>query len=443
MTSPSHPSIRRQLIPLACLIAATVAPAPGQTDDFEQAPIHYSESTATDPVASWQKRIQEKSLHFDHSSERAFLRDVLEELDVPIESQVLVYSKTSLQIDRISPRRPRAIYFSEDAYVGWVQGGDIEIISMDPDLGPIFYKMTVPYPEAAHPPRVLRSRDCLSCHEGSRTGQVPGMLIRSVRPDVRGFPLLKSGTFLSDHSSPLSERWGGWYVTGSNAGSRHMGNLLYEETDAPNPRVIKDMGNDLTVLDEIIDTKSYLRGTSDIVALMVLEHQAAVHNAITAANFTTRRMLYHHREMAKYWGDDDDGMSDTTKRVIASRADHLLRTMLFTDEFDLESWGVEGDEAFQTAFQRNARRSADGRSLKDFDLLSHLFEHRLSYMIYSKSFDALPSEVKEVFYEQLFAALDDPEAHEVSRHLTAKEARRIKRILLETKDGIPSSLAGT
>ncbi len=438
-TFPAITKRRHEVLP--CILASIIGvlAAEAQTDDFEREPILYSKSVPNDPVASWQDRLEKKALRFDQQSERAFVEDVLQELGVPVESQVLVYSKTSLQIDGISPRRPRAIYFSEEAYVGWVQGGDIEIISMDPNLGPIFYRMTVPQPKANHPPRVIRSRDCLSCHEGSRTDHVPGMLVRSVRSDIRGFPLFSAGTYLSDDTSPIAERWGGWYVTGSNGGSRHMGNLIYEESNDPNPRVIKDMGRALTNLNDVIETRPYLTNTSDIVALMVLEHQSSMHNALTKANFTTRRMLHHHRELAKYWDEDGDRWSETTQRVISSQADHLLRKMLFHGEFELESWGVEGDPAFQTAFQRNARRTSNNRSLKDFDLLSHLFEHRLSYMIYSRSFEALPAEVKSLFYERLFAALDDPKAFEFSQHLSSKEANRIKEILLETKDDLPTT----
>ena len=280
-----------KIIPsIASLLAILASVVYSQTDEYEQAPIRYSATQATDPVATWQKRFEEKSLHFDHSSERAFLRSVLDELDVPIESQVLVYSKTSLQISHISPRRPRALYFSDEAYVGWVQGGDLEIISFDSMLGPIFYKLTIPHSNSTRPPRVVRSRDCLGCHGGSRTSNVPGMLVRSVRADIRGFPLLASGTFLTEPSSPIKERWGGWYVTGTNAGERHMGNLIFNEEldERNNARVIKDIGNELANLKRVFDTSAYLQETSDIVSLMVMEHQIAAHNALTKAAFTLK-----------------------------------------------------------------------------------------------------------------------------------------------------------
>ena len=415
----------------------------GQTDEYEQAPIRYSTTKANDPVAAWQKRFEEKSLAFDHSSERAFLKSVLDELNVPVESQVLVYSKTSLQISHISPRRPRAIYFSDEAYVGWVQGGALEIISFDPKLGPIFYKLTVPDPKSTRPPRVVRSRDCLGCHGGSRTSNVPGMLVRSVRSDIRGFPLLATGTFLTEPSSPIKERWGGWYVTGTNGGERHMGNLIFNEEldDRNNARVINDMGSELTDLTGVIDTKGYLQDTSDIVALMVMEHQIAAHNALTRAAFTTRKMLHRQQELARYWNEPNRSMSETTKRVIESQANQLLRVFLFKDEFQLESWGVEGSEEFQTAFLKQAKVDSAGRSLRDFNLLSRLFKHRLSYMIHSTSFKNLPKEIKSVFLQKLEEMLQAPKAHELSEHLSEKEAARIQHILRESNvlPGTPST----
>ena len=412
-----------KIVSLLVIIASIVH---GQTDDYELAPIRYSATEANDQVATWQKRLEEKSLHFDQSSERTFLRSALEELNVPLESQVLVYSN-------ISPRRPRALYFSDEAYVGWVQGGDIEIITIDPKLGPIFYKLTVPHPKSTHPPRVVRSRDCLSCHGSSRTENVPGMLVRSVRADIRGFPLLATGTFLTEPNSPIKERWGGWYVTGTNGGERHMGNLIFDEKlDKNEARVIQDMGSELADLKGVIDTRAYLQDTSDIVALMVMEHQIAAHNALTQAAYTTRKMLHRQQELAHYWNEPNRSMSETTQRVLNSQADQLLRVFLFQDEFELESWGVEGSEAFQTAFLKQAKRNSNGRSLRDFNLLSHLFKHRLSYMIHSQSFKSLPDEIKSIILIKLDRLLQNPKNDELSAHLSEKEATRIRDLLLES-----------
>lgn len=178
---------------------------------YENAPFHYSDSTPNDSVALLVKQMEAGEVALDTSSDKAFLRDLLAKLELPIASQVMVYSKTSFQNSRILPSRPRALYFSEDYYIGWVQGGDIEIISVDPKLGPVFYVLEIPRPPARKP-LLFRSQECLNCHGGSRTEGVPGMLVRSVKPSTGGFPILAAGTSQTDHASPLAERWGGWYV---------------------------------------------------------------------------------------------------------------------------------------------------------------------------------------------------------------------------------------
>ena len=176
-------------------------------------------------------------VEMDRSSDKAFLKDLLGKLDVPIDSQVMVYSKTSFQNSRIRPSQPRALYFSDEYYIGWVQGGDIEVISIDPNLGPIFYVLEIPkHPE--HKPILFRPMECMNCHGGSRTEGIPGMLVRSVKPTNEGFPILAAGISQTDHASPIADRWGGWYVTGENAGDRHMGNLLYEKSEPGSATVV-------------------------------------------------------------------------------------------------------------------------------------------------------------------------------------------------------------
>ncbi|MCG8406982.1 MAG: hypothetical protein MI923_17430, partial [Phycisphaerales bacterium] len=185
-----------------------------------------------------------------------------------------------------------------------------------------------------------------------------------------------------------------------------------------------------------IDTTNYLAPTSDIVALMVLEHQITAHNAITRAHFNTRRWLHQNAVLAEHFGTASDELSDSTRRLIAKEADRLLAVMLFKDEAPLEDWGVEGDERFQTAFLKGARHTADGQSLRDFNLMSRLFKNRLSYMIHSRAFDNLPSEFTEVFFRKLRAELAG-EQTDVSAHLSAIERKRILAILRETNTEAP------
>ena len=396
---------------------------------YEEAPFYYSDSEPTDPVADLIKKIDAGDVCLDNASEKGFLGSLLAKLAVPIESQVLVYSKTSLQNEHILPARPRALYFSEDYYVGWVQGGDIEVISIDPKLGPVFYLLKVPKsPEDK--PQLIRSAECMNCHGGSRTGGVPGMLVRSVRSDARGFPILSAGTSQTDHSSPISERWGGWYVTGASGGEKHMGNLLFQKDETGSATIIRDHGT-LENLDSAINRSPYLANTSDIVALMVLEHQITVHNALTKASFNTRRWLHYDTMLADYLNETDGKLREQTLELIEREAEQLLEVMFFKDEFELESWGVEGSESFQEAFGADGPRSIKGSSLKDFELLSRLFRHRFSYMVYSHSFDYLPKQFKGVFYDKLSDILHG--GHRNFDYLGGKERERILAILRETK----------
>lgn len=399
---------------------------------YENAPFYYSDTEAKDPVAHLVEQLKSGELVMDSSSDKAFLKDLLARLQIPIASQVLVYSKTSFQNSRILPSRPRALYFSEDYYVGWVQGGDIEIISIDPMLGPIFYVLDIPRPPERKA-ALRRPSECMNCHGGSRTSGVPGMLVRSVKTNIDGFPILAAGSSQTDHASPIAERWGGWYVTGENAGDKHMGNLLFEKREQNTAEIVRDHGT-LKNLDRVINTRPYLTNESDIVALMVMEHQITVHNIITQSAFNTRRWLHYDKifDLAEI-DDAPNGVRENTMRMIRNQADRLLKVMLFAEEIELESWGVEGGEAFQEAFQAKALESEKGRSLKDLELLSRLFKHRLSYMIYSKPFEQLPAVFKDVFYEKLHAILTDQADAETYGYLKKKERARILTILKETK----------
>ncbi len=182
-------------------------------------------ANAADPVAHLGKRLQRGEVVLDASSPRAFLGQLLRELDVSPASQVLVFSKTSLQNSLISPATPRAIYFSEEVYVGWCQDGLVELIGIDPENGPQFYTLSVPS-RPREIPELATSETCFNCHESSRTEDVRGMLVRSVYTDDAGQPILSEGSFLSGQQSPLRERWGGWYVTGTHGSDRHMGNVI-------------------------------------------------------------------------------------------------------------------------------------------------------------------------------------------------------------------------
>ena len=436
----SPPNIANATVNTISIVLALMlsSPCAKASDDYEEPPIRYSTVEPTDPVAKIRQRLAAGTFDFDRSGDqKTYLRSVLKELEIPEASQVLVFSKTSLQNDHITPRRPRALYYSDDFYVGWVQGGDIEIISTDPVLGPIFYRLEVPKLPATKT-QITRDNDCLRCHAGLNRHQVPGLLVRSVYTDGRGFPILSAGTFFTDHTSKLHDRWGGWYVTGDHGEMRHMGNRIATENDDGSAQFDTEAGStNLKSLTGLINTDPYISDSSDIVALMVLEHQVTAHNALIAASFGSRQILHRNRALAEILDHAPDEFSETTRSVLEHQATDLLKALLFTGEFQLAGFGIEGSEEFQTAFRKNARQTTEGKSLKDLQLLSHLFKNRCSYMIYTSTFTNLPAPFKAIVFRQLKEILDAETAPENFGHLSKGERRRIKQILTETLPGLP------
>ncbi|MEZ0388316.1 MAG: hypothetical protein ACAI34_14680 [Verrucomicrobium sp.] len=394
--------------------------------------------TSADPVAKLWQRVVTGQTKLPVADEKAFLHAILKELDVPIASQVLVFSKTSLQNALIGPLRPRALYFSEEVYVGWVQGGMVELVGMDPEKGPVFYSLSRPVAEGSLP-YLATEEQCLSCHESSRTGGVKGLLVRSVFADANGQPILSEGSHVTTHESPLSERWGGWYVTGQHGRERHMGNVTARET-GNGILLNRERGANVTSLEGFISTGPYLTNSSDIVALMVLEHQCTVHNVLTDAAQGTRQAMARQRDLQKAFREPiTEVPQGSAQSVIRSLAEKLLKQMLYVGEYTLQDDGVEGSAPFQDAFRRNRLESAEGRSLKDFQLRTRLFKYRCSYMIYSKAFEALPAQVKAEFYAQLWQVLKGHEGRDgVYAHLSEGEREHLKAILLATKKDLPA-----
>jgi hypothetical protein len=408
--------------------------AHAQEQDFDNPPISYSDTPEAGPVAELRQRLESGALTLTPGSEKDVLQQVLEELHVPPESQVLVFSKTSKQNERIHPATPRAIYFSDDVYVGWVPGGMIELGSVDPGLGAVFHLRD--HRDRKNGPRFERPEDCLTCHASSRTGNAPGFLIRSVYPDENGFPLLSQGSFVTTHDSPIHERWGGWYVTGSHGDDRHMGNVIAQEIDEGTVVLDREPGANLDSLDHLFDTSPYLAQTSDILALMVLEHQAEMHNRLNRANIAFRIASYRQAQMKKLFGEKPSKkLEGTLLSITESHVEKILKYLLFLEEMPIDDGNIDSDGPFRDAFLANRRESEEGRSLKDFQLLDRLFKYRCSYMIYSSAFDAIPKPLKNHLYRRLWTALngDDPDF----QHLGDSERTRIIQILLDTKKDLP------
>lgn len=413
----NHPGWRNLSLGIACLAMTGVVSAQ-RMDVWDLPPLRYSDTAATDRVAVMAAKLEAGEIPLRGRSSLEKLRFVLEALEVPVSSQMLVFSTTSKQIDRIGPHNPRSLYFSPDAYVGYVPGGAIEVIVHDAVLGPVFYLIEL------HEPQGIAIRrdtsDCLSCHGTTRTEGVPGMFVRSVFPDARGHALLGFGSVTVTHETPIEKRWGGYYVTGTSA-KPHLGNRVFEEEGSVEP-----MMQALTDLGGRIDVSAYLRPTSDIVALAVLEHQCQVHNLLTAAsvNYGRARFL---SEALNPQADPDAGQAG---RVADAAAAKVVDVLLFKNEADLGE-GIEGDRKFQDDYALQFPKDSSGCSLADFKLYRRIFKYRCSCMVYSSAFDHLPVRVKRAVMARLQTALSDAD-QEIAPHLKASEKAKIRTILAET-----------
>jgi hypothetical protein len=383
--------------------------------------IEYTKRPTTDPITEINARLKTGNVKMTFQDDgMGYLRSVLDALKVPIESQVMVFSKTSFQAPRIAPRTPRALYFNDDVSVGFVQTGDVvEITSLDPKQGVIFYSLDQ---EAVATPRFERRDTCLQCHQSGATLGIPGLVIRSVVSEPSGYPMFQAGTKTTDHRSPIEDRWGGWYVTGKSTG-KHMGNQVAVDRDKP---------ESMKEITSRFDPARYLTPNSDVVALMVLEHQTQMVNLIVRVNFEVRHALHHQQTMNQIFGDPTGTQSDSTKRRIREAAAELVDYMLFIEEAPLTEPMI-GSSGFAEAFEKRG-------PLRQFDLKTRMFRTPCSYMIYSAAFDGMGPEALEAVYLRLHQVLMGTSGDAKHQRLSLSDRQNILRILKETKKGLPEYL---
>ena len=407
-------------------------------NEYENAPIRYSDTAPNDAAQRLEKAQEEGKVKITREGDWEILKQLLKQFNIPFESQVMVFSKTSKQNDRIGPETPRVVYFGDDAYVGYCLGGSIEVSVIDPKLGPIFY-LADPHVDEKEPIRFTRDQSCLSCHGGPFSPEVPGVLVRSVFPGPEGHPIMSQGSTVVDTTTPFSDRWGGWYVTGRHGSALHRGNMTAKE-EGEKVTMNFQTGANARSLEKFFDTSPYPRKFSDIVALMVLEHQTSTQNVLTKANQASMRAMFMQQSLQRELGEKVETQpTGTARRIIDHCAEDVVDALLFKDEAVLPEGGIEGDPAFQQVFTKNSPQTKDGRSLKDFQLLNRLFKYRCSYMVYSLTFKNLMPQLKETVLTNLWNALGgkDPEARYA--YLAASEKKNIQKILAETLDGAPAA----
>src|SRR6185437_15222534 len=394
--------------------------------DLDQPAIQYNTQTLHDPGTQLNRKIQYGEVHLKFDGPQGYLRSVLDALDVPIQSQLVVFSKTSFQADRINPHNPRSLFFNDSVVVGWVRGGPvIEVAAEDPKQGMIFYKLSQ---NPAQKVRLSRDVNCLACHVSYASLGVPGTLMRSVFPAPNGATVSKLGQYLTDDRSPFAQRWGGWYVTGSTGSMPHMGNSVVNKAGRLRP-MLPGQPRNLESLQGHFDTAAYLSPYSDVVALMVFEHQMHMMNLFTRVGWDVRGSLYRD-EM-----NSDKGHA-ATARIIRESARELVDYMLFVDEAPMTS-RVRGTSGFAEQFSTEGPTDSQGRSLRQFDLQHRLMRYPCSYMIYSDAFDALPDELKSAVYERMWEILSGQEKEKKYAKLTFADRKAVVEILRDTKKRLP------
>jgi len=382
-------------------------------------PLHGYETEPThDRFSRLRTAIESGDATLDSSGEIPLLLSLLRQLEVPVSSQMLVYSVTSLQKNLISPRRPRALYFNDDTYVGFVPGGQMEVISTDPRLGSIYYIFDRFRGNGA--PRVRRTDECMNCHAPHHLDNIPGLVIESVVPGPTGGGERAFRRQQSGHGVPLDLRFGGWLVTGAGPTfPHHWGNMIIEYRDGQPVEEPIAPG-------QLFDFNRYPVQTSDVLPQLVQEHQVGFINRALQAGYRTREL----------WQGDP---TPETAAAVDGMARTLVRYLLFADEVPLPPGSVPGDPAFKAAFLAERRPASNGAALKDFDLKTRLFRYRCSYEVYSPIFSGLPDPLKQAVYRLLdrVLAADPPDSD--FAYLGEDERKVIRAILRETVADYPKN----
>ena len=391
--------------------------------------IRYSTAPLDNVVEDLNRRIRDGSLRLTSEGRGGFLRSTLEALQLPVDSQLLVFSRASLQGRRIGEQNPRALFFDDRVALGWVRDGDlIEVAAHDTSAGVVFYTLDQHADGTAGSPEFKRAFICLGCHKAGDTLGVPGFLMFSTtRPDQ----LQTSGVPRPvDQSDPLAVRFGGWFVTGSSGAARHMGNDL----SVLDGRATRELAS----TEGLYDGDGYRSASSDIVAHLVFTHQARMANLLTRAAWEARAADPSLHPPFTSLPEENARIAAMMQGVAREVVDHLL----FVDEARLTA-AVRGASGFAERFSSQGPRDRHGRSLYQLDLNQRLMKYPCSYLIYSPAFDALPPGAKEPIYRRMWQVLSgqDQDARYQSA-LSPGDRRAIVEILRETKMDLPRYFQG-
>ncbi len=387
--------------------------------------IGYSTAPLDNVVVDVNRKLQAGAVQLKFDGRSGFLQSALDALDISVDSQVLVFSRTSLQAKRINQANPRALFFNDRVALGWVRDGEvIEVAAHDARQGMVFYELDQKPPADAstEQPQFRRDFKCLGCHMAGDTLGVPGLLMFSTTsPPGGGF----ARSVMMDHRMPLDARYGGWFVTGSSGAATHHGNEA-AAIAAPAPREVRSV-------EGLFDPDGFRAMSSDIAALQVLSHQVHMMNLLTRIGWEARAAdpTLHPPFVASPGEDERIG------QMMSAVALEVVDYLLFVDEAPLPD-RVRGASGFAERFSRLGPHDKKGRSLHELDLTRRMMKYPCSYLIYSEAFDALPQAAKDPIYRRMWEILSGRERD--PRYTTALplEARRaIVEILRDTKTDLP------
>lgn len=431
-----------QLAPLllaGCCLSPLLAIAQSLTGE-EYVLSGYNEVAQDNPIADLERKLQSGEVQLEWREPRGYFDSFLEALQIDPDSQVLVFSKTSLQYQKISWQKPRGIYFNDTTWIGFVQDSSIvEITTLDDRLGTVFYTFNNTREPTQRFERL--NQRCLVCHDSNGTmgGGIPLLLARSSIYDLDGNLLRDySGTGNTTDSTPFAERWGGWFVTGRHGGLSHFGNLQIAGPGELTQLDTHMIGNLDTLEGQgLFDTDPYLRSTSDLVALMVLEHQLTVLNQLTYVKFKAPAVLVRAKMDEALQATSWDALPERAQRALRRMLDRLVDTLLLKDAITL-SEPISGNAGFRQWFETQAPQDAQGRSLRQLDLQQRLFRYPLSYLVQSRQVQMLPAFARDYVWRELAAILQGEKQHSAVAGWSAEDLTATLDILRTTQpDFVP------
>ncbi len=372
---------------------------------YEHKAIQYFETPTNEPVKRLDDLLDQGKAKLDYQpGGLGYLPSLLKQLDLNVDSQVLVYTQTSFQAPLISPQHPRAIYFNDDIAVGFVQFGEVmEVSALDPKQGVAFYTLST---RKTDKPGFARREVCLQCHQGGHTLGVPGLVVSSSYIPKGTEVEHARGGFVTDDRTPIEDRWGGWFVSGDLGGQKHQGIPI-----GPG-------------IEPTFNTSAYLSPNSDVVPLLTLEHQTRMTNLMIRIGWDTRIAMA-------------EGKLEESRDKLDAAIEDMVGYMLFVNEAPITA-PVKGVSTFTKTFPERGPRDKQGRSLRDFDLRTRLFKYPLSYMIYNKAFDGMPDWARDRIYRRLYDVLTGKDTSPTFARVSDDDRRNVLEILRETKPNLPA-----